>query len=75
MPVLSRDPEEDVPECSGQEISRIFSVKIRLPGNDIGESRPLTTNHLNRKHVRYLDPTVLTFYSFDFQVKESVMMP
>ena len=24
MPVLSQDREEDVPECSGQEISRIF---------------------------------------------------
>ena len=41
MPVLSRDREEDVPECSGPGISRIFSGNIRFPGNGIRERRPL----------------------------------
>ena len=41
LPVLSRDREEDVPKCSGQEISRIFSGKICFPGNGIRECRPL----------------------------------
>ena len=27
MPVLSRDREEDVPECLGREISKIFLEK------------------------------------------------
>ena len=42
MPVLSRDREEDVSECSGWEISQIFSGKIRFLGNGIRERRPLT---------------------------------
>ena len=37
----SRDREKVVPECSGQEISRIFLKKIRFPGNGIQECRPL----------------------------------
>ena len=37
MTGLSRDREEDVPECSGPEIPRIFSGKIRFPGNAIWE--------------------------------------
>ena len=41
MPVLSRVREEDVPECSGWEISWIFSGKIRYLGNGIRERRPL----------------------------------
>ena len=41
MLVLSRDGEEDVSECSGREISRIFSGKIWFPGNGIWERRPL----------------------------------
>ena len=40
MPVLSRDREEDVPECSGWEISQIFGKK-RFPENGIRERRPL----------------------------------
>ena len=41
MPVLSRDLEEDVPECSGREISQIFLAKIWFPGYGIWERRPL----------------------------------
>ena len=41
LAVLSWDLEEDVPECLGREISRIFSGKIRFPGNGIRERRPL----------------------------------
>ena len=41
MPVLSRDREEDVPECSEREISQIFLGKIWYPGNGIQEHRPL----------------------------------
>ena len=41
MPVLSRDREEDFPELSGQEISRIFLGKIQVPGNGTRERRPL----------------------------------
>ena len=42
MPVLSWDREEDVPECSGPGISRIFPGSIRFLGNGIRERRPLT---------------------------------
>ena len=38
MPVLSRDREEDVPKCSGREISRIFSGKIRFPEMAFGNA-------------------------------------
>ena len=41
MLVLSRDREEDVPKCSGREISRNFLGKIRFQGNGIWECRPL----------------------------------
>ena len=41
MPTLSRDREEDVPECSQRKISRIFWGKIRYLGNGIQERRPL----------------------------------
>ena len=41
MPVLSRDREENVPECSGWEISKNFSGKIRFLGNGIWECSPL----------------------------------
>ena len=41
MPVMIRDREEDVLECSGQEISWIFLGKIRFPGNAFRECRPL----------------------------------
>ena len=41
MPVLSRDREEDVPKCSGQEISQIFQGNFRFPGTAIWERRPL----------------------------------
>ena len=41
MPVMIRDQEEDVLECSGQEISWIFLGKIRFPGNAFRECRPL----------------------------------
>ena len=41
MTGLSRDREEDVPECSGREISWIFLGKIWFPGNGIRERRPL----------------------------------
>ena len=41
MPELSQDQEEDVPKCSGREISRIFLGKFWFPGNGIREHRPL----------------------------------
>ena len=40
-PELSRDREEDVPKCSGREISRIFLGNFRFPGDAIRECRPL----------------------------------
>ena len=45
----SRDWKKVVPECSGQEISRIFLGKIRFPGNGIRERRPLL-NGSSRLH-------------------------
>ena len=36
-PELSRDREEDVPKCSGREISRIFLGNFRFPGDAIRE--------------------------------------
>ena len=43
---LRQDREEDVPKCSGWEISQIFPGKIRFPGNGIWECRPLMQLHL-----------------------------
>ena len=42
------DREEDVPECSGQEISRIYLGNIRFPGNAIWERRPLFETGVNQ---------------------------
>ena len=42
LQMLRQDWEENVPECSGWEISRIFLGKIRFPENGIRERRPLT---------------------------------
>ena len=49
--LLSRDREEDVPECSGQEIFRIFLGNIRFSGNAIWERRPLSlpTNQMSHQ--------------------------
>ena len=41
MPVLSWDRKEDVPKCSGREISQNFLGEIWFPGNGIWERRPL----------------------------------
>ena len=38
MPVLSRDWEEDVPECSGREISQIFPGNFRSPQMPFGNA-------------------------------------
>ena len=48
MPVLSRDREEDVPECSGQEISLIFPGNFRFPENAIRERRSLAQGVIPR---------------------------
>ena len=60
MPVLSRDPEEDVPKCSGWEISRIFLGKIRFPGNGILERRPLLDFRAKK-----LDTISFEYFGFD----------
>ena len=41
---LSQDRKENVPKCSGQEISRDVLGKTRFPGNGIREHRPLVND-------------------------------
>ena len=55
MPVLSRDREEDVPECSGPGISQIFLGNIRFPRNGIRERRPLVTVDQIISHMKSPD--------------------
>ena len=50
MTGLSRDREEDVPKCLGQEISQIFLGKIWFPGNGIWERRPLGYSSWNTQN-------------------------
>ena len=51
MPGMSRDWEEDVPECSGCYFSRILLKKIRFPGYDIQECRPLSNTIELKVHI------------------------
>ena len=56
---LSRDQEEDVPECSVREISRIFREKIWYPKNETGNAdlyhlMPLHKNKLRFENVTFI---------------------
>ena len=60
MTVQSQDREKVVPECSGREISRIFSGKIWFAGNGIQERRPLAPTIAGPpNYTKDLDPLVL----------------
>ena len=57
MLVLSQNWEEDVPECSGREISQIFFIKFQFPGNGIRECRPLVIGQILKAY-----PTIALQY-------------
>ena len=68
--VMKRDREEDVPECSGPGISRIFSGNIRFPGNGIRERRPL--DYVYKEDYFKFNPFPQNLFRYSFLSKKSI---